>query len=120
MVPLHFFPMTDIVVMCQDPESADMSNPRGYVYGYSSYVVAESSIGQRVRLYVSSDYHEQEPFYKAEQLANCLNARLNNLKKLPVNFSKWQEYFPAYGSEAYSEEDTIAWERRLDEEEDYL
>lgn len=109
--------MTDIVVMGQDPEWADMDNPRGYIFGFASYVVAESIEGHRCRLYVASDYAERDPLDKAEYLSKCLNERLNTLKKLPVNFSEWQEYFPAYGSEAYSEEDTIAWERSL--EEDY-
>ena len=36
-----FTAYSDIVVIGQDAEMADYSNPRGYIYGFAAYVRAE-------------------------------------------------------------------------------
>jgi hypothetical protein len=113
---LTFAPMTDIVVLGTNPENADFDNPRGHIYGFAAYVVAEDELGNRRRLHVSSGRIESELLQDAGVMAERLTARLKNFNKLPVCFESWEETFPAYGSAAYSEEDTIAWERRLEED----
>ena len=100
--PLCFFAMTDLVVVGQNTEMADMSNPRGDIIRSAAYVVAEDAKGYRTRLHVATGW-ESEVLPRAEREAACLNTRLDNLGKLPVGFSGWEEFFPAYGSDAYIE-----------------
>jgi len=112
----QFFARTDIVVVGSHPEMADFSNPRGHLYGFSAYVVADSESGDRRELYITTSRDERECLAGAEAVAAALNARLA-LGKLPVAFGRWQEGRPAYGSDAYDPEDEIALERREAEEE---
>jgi hypothetical protein len=105
----------DLVVTGQDDEAADYDNPRGLLYGYTSFVVATDETGARVRLPVVTKYSVQDALAPAEKLAAALTARFENHGKLPVAFSTWEETFPAYGSDAYSEADTIEWERSLED-----
>ncbi len=37
----------------------------------------------------------------------------------PKKSEFWQATYPVYGSPAYSESDTVAWERRVDEDDSY-
>lgn len=120
MKPTGFFAGSDIVVIDHNPEMADYDNPRGEVYGYFTYVVAEDNDGYRCSLHVetvSVHVGETVAMRRAEALARALAARLNS-GKLPVAFNGWAAMQPAYGSEAYirenCEEDLIAWEREHD------
>lgn len=119
MKPVEFYASTDIVIVGQNPEMADYDNPRGYRHGHASYIYAEDARGSRRRLFVCTEPTEQESLGPAERMARALNARLQ-AGKLPVAFDRWEEYHPAYGSEAYQrdggEEELIAWERNLEEE----
>ena len=112
----QFFPRTDIVVNGSNPESADITNPRGLCYGFAAYVVANTERGDRRELYVATSQIESDVMADAAKLADALNARLA-LGKLPVAFNTWLEGRPAYASDAYSSEDEIALERREAEEE---
>ena len=111
--PVHFFATTDIVVVGCNPESADVVNPRGEYFGYAGYVVAEDADGRRVRWHVGTQMIERQILPQCDALAAALIKRLAN-GKLPVAFEQWGETFPAYGSQAYSAEDAIAWERSLE------
>lgn len=102
--PIHFFAMTDLVVVGTDPEMADYDNPRGEIIRSAAYVVAEDAQGYRVRLHIRTGF-EADVLPKAEREAAGLNARLNNLKKLPVGFGRWEETRPGYGSDAFIESD---------------
>lgn len=114
MQPVQFFAHSDIAVIGSNPENADYDNPRGFIYGMSAYVVAEDAKGFRVRLHVKTAHRDSECLPAAERVASALNARLA-AGKLPVAFGTWEETFPAYGSEAYSNEEAVAWERSLEE-----
>ena len=70
--PLYFFPMTDLVIVGQNPEMADYSNPRGDIFREAAYVVAEDAKGYRVRLHVATGW-ESEVLPLAEREAACLN-----------------------------------------------
>ena len=114
MIPVTFFAATDIVVIGQNSEMADYVNPRGHIYGHASYVYAEGSTGQRKRFFVAAARSESEALQPAVQMAEALTVRLTN-GKLPVAFHSWDDAFPAYGSHAYDEQDTIEWERSLED-----
>ena len=120
MQPTHFFAASDIVVIGHNPEMADYDNPRGELYGFSTYVVAQDAQGYRRCLHVgtvSVALGETRALQGAEALARALNARLST-GKLPVGFSRWVEDRPAYGSDAYvregCEDELIAWELEQD------
>lgn len=121
MKPTHFFAASDVVVVGHEPEMADYDNPRGELYGFSTYVVAEDELGYRRRLHVetvSIRVGESQAMLGAERMAQALNVRLKT-GKLPVAFDNWETVRPGYGSEAYiregCEDDLIAWELQQDE-----
>ena len=96
-----FFARTDLTVLGEDPENADMSNPRGEIVGYASYVVAEEvNSGRRFLHFVKTGRWEDTTLAPAEKLASALTNRLANLGKLPVAFDRWEETFARYGSPA--------------------
>jgi hypothetical protein len=109
-----FTAYTDIVVIGQDAEMADYSNPRGYIYGFSAYVCAASEYGDTRIKHVYTARWEAEAVAKAEAQASALNARLA-LGKLPVGFDSWKAGRAVYGSEAYEaygQADDVELERR--------
>jgi hypothetical protein len=109
----NFTAYTDIVVIGQNPEMADYSNPRGYIYGFAAYVCAVSERGDTRVSHVGTDRWEAAAVAKAEAQAAALNARLA-LGKLPVGFDSWKAGRAVYGSEAYEaygQADDLAWER---------
>jgi hypothetical protein len=114
MLPVTFFPMSDIVVVGQNDECADYDNPRGELFGMAVFICAEDKDGNRVRLHVGTETFRDKVHADAEKLTMALLARLAN-GKLPVAFDRWVPTFPAYGSAAYSNEDAVAWERSLEE-----
>ena len=112
-----FDAISDIVVIGTDPEAADYDNPRGELYGVSSYVRAVDDSGETRLLYVATG-QESEVVAKAQTLAERLSARLTNFGKLPVGFDSWEAGRPVYGSAAYIEygsDDDLAWERQAEE-----
>lgn len=115
----NFFAATDIVVIGSDPEMADISNPRGEIHGFASFVYADSERGDRKSVFVKTAGSEADAMAPAEKMAAALNVRLAN-GKLPTGFDRWQDARPAYGSKAYMEygqEDDLMLERREAEEE---
>ena len=114
LTPTHFFAETDLVVVGHDGEYADITNPRGAIYGYAAYVVAEAATGARVRRYIGAARFEAAVLPKAEAEAAALNMRLNKLGKLPVAFSRWEETYACYGSEAHSNLEMVEWEHSLE------
>ena len=110
---------TDLVIIGQDAEAADYTNPRGNIYGFSAFVEAVSVQGDTRVLHVATGNDEAEVLAKADVLAAALNARLAN-GKLPVAFDRWEAGRAVYGSEAYVEygqDEDLAWEARIAEEE---
>jgi hypothetical protein len=108
-----FTAYSDIVVIGQDAEMADYSNPRGYIYGFAAYVRAESESGDTRIQHFGTGRWEAEVMAKAEAQASALNARLA-LGKLPVGFDSWKAGRAVYGSEAYEaygQADDLALER---------
>lgn len=117
----RFYPQTDIVPMGQNPEMADYDNPRGYLYGFHSYVVAANDYGDTRTFGVASSISEREALEPAERLADALNARFQNFGKPPVGFANWQQGRAIYGSDAYldyGQADDVALEA-LEESLDY-
>ena len=109
-----------MVIVGSDPEMADYDNPRGHLYGFASYVIAEDKAGNRCRRHVATERRESDALAPAEALAATLQTRLDNLGKPPVGFDGWEAHRPAYGSpawQAYGEDDEIALERREAEDE---
>jgi len=110
----QFTAYTDIVIIGQNAEMADYTNPKGYVYGFSAYVCAVSESGDTRIKHVVSARWEAEAMAKAEAQAAALNARLA-LGKLPVGFDSWEAGRAVYGSEAYEaygQADDVELERR--------
>jgi len=109
----QFTSYADVVVIGQNPEMADYSNPRGYIYGFSAYVCAVSESGDTRIKHVVSARWEEEAIAKADAQAAALNARLA-LGKLPVGFDSWEAGRAVYGSDAYQaygQADDLALER---------
>lgn len=108
-IPDHFYTRQDVVIVGRDYEAADYDNPEGWLYGTQDYVIVRNSNGDTYELAVEGN---------AEQMAERLNARWNNFKKLPVNFSAWSPGRPVYGSEAYIEygqDEELAWEAKQED-----
>ncbi len=113
---------SDLVIIGQNPDMADMSNPRGHIHGLSYAVRAMNAPGDTWELHVATGRigEEAELYAKTERLALALQARLDNLGKLPVNAAQWRQGRAVYGSAAYVEygqDDEVALERREAEEE---
>lgn len=109
----NFTAYTDIVIIGQNSEMADYSNPRGHIYGFAAYVRVVSECGSTRIKHVATARWETEAVAKAEAQAAALNARLA-LGKLPVGFDSWEAGRVVYGSEAYQaygQADDLAWER---------
>lgn len=113
-----FHAMGEPVAVGTNPEAADYDNPRGTVYSFAAYVLAEDTLGNRTRLHVATGY-AADVLATAEKLAVALNARLAKHGKLPVGFSSWEHFYPAYGSFAHSEADLIEWEERIERESEF-
>ena len=110
---MHFYVQSDICVVGQNPEMADMTNPRGEVFGLRWYVVAADERGNTHEMTMPNEA-------TATTLAERLGARWSRLGRLPVDFARWTPGRAVYGSEAYVEhgqDDDLAWERRCDEDE---
>lgn len=100
--PFAFHAAADLCVIGSNPESADMTNPRGDVFGFCSYVVAEDPQGnRRLSSTVEVSGSEEAALEPARKLAAALQARHDALGKLPVGFAAWRQGRPAYGSNAY-------------------
>lgn len=116
---MEFHAQADIVVIGTNPEAADYDNPRGEIFAMASYVVATDATGKRVALHVVTDVSEAVALAPARKLAAALTARFEKLGKLPVAFASWGYTYPAYGSDAWHEEnengDLAAWEREVEE-----
>lgn len=110
------------VVTGSNPEMADFSNPRGNLYALAYYVQASNEHGDtwELDLFVGHIGLDAENAPKAERVAAALQARLDNLGKLPVQAAAWQPGRALYGSQAYVEygqDDDVALERREAEDE---
>jgi hypothetical protein len=98
----NFTAYTEIVIIGQNPELADYSNPQGHEYGLAAYIQAVSEYGDTRIKYVGVNPWEEQIMAKAEAQADALNARLS-LGKLPVAFDSWKVGRPVYGSQAYED-----------------
>jgi hypothetical protein len=110
----QFYPVPFEVIIGQDGEYADISNPRGFIYGTNAVVVASNEYGDTWHMSVGSARFSQDILPKAEALADKLNARLA-LGKLPVQFESWAPGRAVYGSQAYADygqDDDLAAERQ--------
>lgn len=110
---LTFSVMTDVVVTGSNPENADYDNPQGHYFGFAAYVVATNERGERRRLRICTKDVESDALARATSQAAALNARFGFLHKLPVNFESWEETWPEYGSEAFSNDEMREWENNV-------
>lgn len=95
---------TDLIIVGQNSEMADISNPNGNIFGHAAYVIAEDARGARKALFVGKHRWEDEVLPKAEVLAVALNARAA-AGKFPIRFADWKDSAPCYGSEEYVSSD---------------
>lgn len=101
----HFQAASELAVVGQNPEFADLGNPDGHIIGEVWFILATDPQGNRCR---------SEALAKTDAVARA--ARLNELSDAGVAMVLcfWDDFFPEYGSEAYSAADEIAWERKLE------
>lgn len=96
---------SELVVVAQDPEMADIDNPRGDIIRPKWFVMAEDLEGYR-RVLTGVDFDDK---VDAEKFAATYDGWA------PDNGSVWADVQPVYGSQAYIvddvEADVIAWER---------
>ena len=113
-----FTTRSDLVVVGSNPENADVTNPRGESFGLLWYVQGSNEHGDTAELAVISS--TEPSAIAAAKLATRLNARVTDLKRLPVGFDLWPEGRPIYGSDAYVEygqADDLALEAREADDE---
>lgn len=99
---LQFFVRSDLVIVGYDAEFADVTNPRGALYGQALYVVAESPDGRRWahdHRFIASRGNALSELARAERLCERIAASYNG--GAPLDGAYWVEIDPAYGSDAY-------------------
>lgn len=104
---VSFFTRSFTVVVGNNPEAADMDNPRGDIFGEAIAIYASNPHGDTRYLTVKMSIEA------AERQVTALQARAAT-GRLPVAFDRWAEGRPVYGSDAYVEygaDDDIALER---------
>ncbi len=112
---LRFYPLVDVVVVDHDPEMADFANPTGARHGFAGFVVAEDARGERCKLYIKT--YQSESWANKDLSGWCRSlTRRYESGKLPVAFDTWQHLYAAYGSEAYSNEEALEWERSIEDD----
>ena len=117
---LTFLGRCDMVVIGSNPENADMDNPRGEIWGYAPYVLAEDAKGyRRVQSIGKPHRYPVDAERIAETVASRLQSRFDCLGKLPVGFERWTETTPCYGSDAYDEMDQGAIDAAIEQREAY-
>lgn len=109
--PTNVFAAADVIVIGRDPEMADYTNPKGLIYGYAAFIVAEDAVGNRKSLPAAVSSEESE----ALGVARGVIERINTIDD--YDFGAWADYRPAYGSDAYDPLADIEWERRVEEDE---
>jgi hypothetical protein len=98
----QFFVRSDLVVTGYDAEFADISNPRGALYGEAFYVVIEAHDGRRWahdHRFVTRGNDGAEVALRAERLRARIEASYNG--GAPLDGAHWVEIDPLYGSDAY-------------------
>ena len=108
---------TDVVVVDTNPEFADMSNPRGEIYGDMILVEAFNAAGDTKFLTIGIEQNNGVVSTKAESLATALNRRMASGKH-PIGFDKWQSGRAIYGSDAwtgYGEAEQLTFERDMED-----
>ena len=96
---IEFSVVDTIVIIGQNPEMADMTNPRGNIFAPRWQVVAINSKGYRwSHNFLFSDAE------RAEKLCHRIAAAFRAGRKLSINH--WNPMNPVYGSEAYVNSET--------------
>lgn len=93
----YFYVSTDVSAIGQNSEMADMSNPKGYIYGVCARVMAEDPNGYRwihFKGFTSRD--EKGAVARAEALLTKIKESTKALDD-----SYWSSIDPLYGSAAY-------------------
>ena len=104
---ISFYVQSSVVVIGTNPEAADISNPRGDIFGEVIAIYAANPHGDT--RYLPVDISKEA----AERMVVNLGVRAD-LGRLPAAFSQWQVGRPQYGSDAYIEygqDDDVALER---------
>lgn len=117
---LFFYATSDVVVVGQHPEMADIDNPRGDLHGFASYVIAEDCDGFRRCTPVKTARWEDTAMAPAYKLAEALGAR-QEAGKLPGFWNVervWRDHRPAYGSQAYIWRNQADLDARQEREDD--
>lgn len=92
---------TDIVVIGHNPENADYTNPRGAIFGFCGYVIAEAPDGSRWEFDRTMTGHfEAEVLARLETFVAHVQWQVKNGRKLDA--THWTPARPCYGSEAYA------------------
>jgi len=95
LIDLRFFDAASIVaIVGQNPEMADIENPRGYIYAVRWFVQGEAHDGSR-----ANHTHIFADAADALRLAERIRAAVLAGKKL--DSQRWVWVNPAYGSDAY-------------------
>lgn len=91
---------TDVVVIGTNPEMADYDNPRGHIFGYCGYIIADAPDGSRwVFDRTLTKRIESDVFARLDTLVAHMQRAVDNGRKLDPQH--WIESRPCYGSEAY-------------------
>lgn len=112
----------DQVIIGTNPECADMVNPRGHIFGFRAYLVAEAPDGSRwVHAHGEVSVIESYAVADLQPFAQRVCARIEAGGRL--NADHWTEIQPGYGSDAYVkggwEHEAIELEKREAEEESW-
>lgn len=105
----EFQACSELGVIDYVPELAGVANPRGAVIGPVWYILATDHHGNRCQ---SDELTET----KAKQRSDRLNALSE--AGVTVTLCFWRDFYPVYGSDAYSSSDERVWEESLDRKSD--
>lgn len=117
---LFYFVRTDIAVVGQNSEMADMSNPNGDILGDVDYIVAETPTGRRFAhnaVAVTSSNSAPLSGDITPARLEALAFHLNETKP-DLDMELWHEIDPCYGSEAFISQGTEQQNRLREIEED--
>jgi hypothetical protein len=105
---MYFDVHSDLIVVGFNPENADMDNPRGEIIREVFYVVLTFKSGRRFA-HINRYLDQDEAYMLRQECEDTIGSYVIDEKDFDQGIV-WEKIHSAYGSDDYSEYDTIEWE----------